>query len=240
MLVKNSYPPFNYLQVDDRKVTDYEYTVESLDHWLWRKSFILTNNLNGGLSRDELKRIYDIFIDVCVYFCWARCVGSNSLEMFGHLAEEGMFNEYVEFLCNTHKMLTFGIDMFNIARWVENKYDARDIMFGIERMISAAESSKLSYRTELQKEIESAEGVDLQFVLVILTLQLIYEEDPMFIIRNIEENIICNDFTTESYQRKNSGYDFDLKNDLKFALNIVPFNNINEMFRSLNLIGILN
>jgi hypothetical protein len=46
-------PSFSYIQVDGRKLTEYEYNVETLDHWPWSKSFILMKCLNGGIS-DEI------------------------------------------------------------------------------------------------------------------------------------------------------------------------------------------
>jgi hypothetical protein len=45
-------PPFEYLQEYGRKMTNYEYNVETLDHWPWSKMFILMNNLNGRGEED--------------------------------------------------------------------------------------------------------------------------------------------------------------------------------------------
>jgi hypothetical protein len=41
-------PPFDYIQIEGRKLADYEYNVELLDHWPWNKIFTLMNNLKGG------------------------------------------------------------------------------------------------------------------------------------------------------------------------------------------------
>jgi hypothetical protein len=40
--------PFDYIQIDGRRLTDYEYNVEKLSHWPWSKVFILMNSLKGG------------------------------------------------------------------------------------------------------------------------------------------------------------------------------------------------
>jgi hypothetical protein len=37
-------PPFDYMQINGRKLTDYEYNVELLDHWPWNKVFTLMNS----------------------------------------------------------------------------------------------------------------------------------------------------------------------------------------------------
>jgi hypothetical protein len=49
-------PPFDYLTIMDRKVSDYEYNVETMDHWPWNQVFVLRNNLKGGMKQvDSLK-----------------------------------------------------------------------------------------------------------------------------------------------------------------------------------------
>jgi hypothetical protein len=36
------------MQVDGRKLSEYEYNVETLEHWPWGKAFQLMNSLKGG------------------------------------------------------------------------------------------------------------------------------------------------------------------------------------------------
>jgi hypothetical protein len=41
-------PPFDYIQVNGRTLTEYEYKIEKIDHWPWNKVFMLITNVKGG------------------------------------------------------------------------------------------------------------------------------------------------------------------------------------------------
>jgi hypothetical protein len=66
-------PPFNYLQMDGRRLTDYEYKVELLDHWPWNKMFILMNNLKGGNKEEEEKmKVKNLYAKLFVTLEWGK------------------------------------------------------------------------------------------------------------------------------------------------------------------------
>jgi hypothetical protein len=40
-------PPFDYINVDGGKMNNYQYNVETIYFWPWRKRFVMENTLKG-------------------------------------------------------------------------------------------------------------------------------------------------------------------------------------------------
>jgi hypothetical protein len=49
--------PFDYLIANGKKVSEYEYNVETVGYWRWNQVFIIVNTLKGGGITDGLSEV---------------------------------------------------------------------------------------------------------------------------------------------------------------------------------------
>jgi hypothetical protein len=130
-------PPFDYILLDGRKLTQYEYNVEKLDHWPWNKTFIFMNNLKGGLKLKmaEREKIIDYLIEVMVKIGFMKLLEGDrylTIDPF----KGWSFDLLINLVCDHY---TFGehevFDLKYIYSYFEVALTTTIILLDIERTI---------------------------------------------------------------------------------------------------------
>jgi hypothetical protein len=153
-------PPFDYLQIDGRRVSEYEYNLESLDHWPWGKMFTLMNELKGGYDKEMMK---EIGRKLGEYF---MMIGFNSDNIPKGLLENLLVTCYGGIVrYNMENHISFGF-VASLAREVMDDYI---IMLQIEEKIEKVYDLNEVELFDMKK--------DLKFVNNLITLNYINEKD---------------------------------------------------------------
>jgi hypothetical protein len=163
-------PRFSYIQVDGRRLSNFEYNVETLGHWPWNKVFILMNDLKGGINFGErIKQLYNEFL-----------VRNKIIEMDGKYVNLLGISKWLYLIILERIVESYECEKWEIEAWrVEDMFcelwDSCYTMFNIERKI-------LDYENiEKFDPISRSLRKDLKFVVDLLTLNALNEDDRKFI-----------------------------------------------------------
>jgi hypothetical protein len=163
-------PPFDYIQIDGRKLTDYEYNVELLDHWPWNKIFTLMNNLKGGGRDFDVKEQNMIKLVIVKWFrIWKMLdYDGEKVKLRIPLWMYNLFAEWIEdrYMQNGHKV---------------NNEETEDIFMGIKETI--VEIWEIENAIEVRECDDIFDPVpeilrkDMRFIIDLLTLNALNEDD---------------------------------------------------------------
>jgi hypothetical protein len=222
---------FSYIQFDGRKLTEYEYNVEKLDHWPWSKSFILMNCLNGGISDEVFRIIRELYRGVWARFGYINIINNDSVQLINIGREDYLDGIYL--LQNIYDVEPWKLDEEGMMEWLTIRSETIKTFKEVDKIIRLEKERESQAIIKSQEEMESIMKKDLHLVIDILTLCTLYEET----IEDIKKKNVHLDWHQAEYQLINRSTDYDLKKDLKFVLDLLSFNLLNELDRSLIVVS---
>jgi hypothetical protein len=169
-------PPFEYLQVDNRRVSKYEYNVEQLNHWPWSKMLTLMSELKGG-AKDDVQKISGILKRIVI----TSGLGFWENKEEGKITLTKITKERLMNLCESCVIMmdklgpSFTICDQNVFYCEVEFFECIDIIDEV--------GDKLEDGYELTPEdILFSMWKDLMFVVDILRLNLLNEEDRKILV----------------------------------------------------------
>jgi hypothetical protein len=127
-------PPFDYLQIDGRKLSDFEYNVETLDHCPWGKAFQLMNSLKGSDPKiDKLRRMLQEYLVKRKWFNLEK----NGFE--GPMKDEEFNDDYKRYMFMLVKLDIIGVTIEFINVWTWIRECALKIISDIDTCLKAEE-----------------------------------------------------------------------------------------------------
>jgi hypothetical protein len=162
-------PPFQYLQIDDRRLSDYEYNVEVLDHWPWSKMFTLMNGLEGG-GKNEEDKIWNILRKILCEIKFAY-IGENDMLTLTKIRKDKIM-QFFDHCVNSEKIYKWEITEDNVWGIIEIVEETNGIIRDIEKKV-------LDYGwLDLSKNMKES----LKFANDLLLLNMLNEMDRSLLI----------------------------------------------------------
>jgi hypothetical protein len=120
-------PPFDYVKIDGRIMSNYEYNVETIDLGHGEKTFILENVLKGGKRKISDEKRKFVIATILKYI-------SDSGRLEGFTNEDGE-ETYLGIMRLIYNELIEGIDTESLIEWLNMKYEALSMIGDIEMKI---------------------------------------------------------------------------------------------------------
>jgi hypothetical protein len=118
----------------------------------------------------------------------------------------------------------------------ETSMICESIIKGLKMKFYVEDFKLEAWRLSKQEAVDKTLANDINFVQSLLNLCTVYESSEEYLLSGINNKMIESDWGSEEYKKKHDEFDFDLKKDLSFALDILTMNRLNELDRSIILI----